>query len=471
MDENKKSGLGVWVSGIIGFLLGLVIGLVVLGWWLWPVEWTNGTPEILGGRYQQDFLRAAIDSYAYQPDDELAQQRFQALGASGPSTLAAIAADPGAQSIEAIEGFAAAVGASAALETVPEAPAAPKPPAARPLNQTLIIGLGLIALLVVAALLLLSIRRRSQKRAAEASLGDTAPVTTAAAAPPPTVETSKALPEWLQEAAPTGYETLELAEGGAEAPLEEREAEFDLLGGEAEQSLTDEDIEAITSSRFGAPEEAEIIPDFLKEAAPAAAVAPAFLEEEERAEAPTAAELIEEAPAEVAAAVEAPAVVGPAVVEAPSQRAVTAELEETQAEAHAKFSQDIQTVSGIGPVYAEKLRRAGIIAPLLLLRNGATARGRQQIAEATGISEKMILKWVNYVDLFRIKGVDEGYAALLEAAGVDSVPELATRDPQNLHAALLEVIEQKRPNREPPTLAMVEAWVAQAKKLPRAIHY
>ena len=117
MNENKKSGLGVWISGIIGFLLGLVIGmvigLVVLGWWLWPVQWTNGTPEILGQGYQQDFLRAAIDSYAYQPDDDLAQQRFQALGASGPATLAAIAADPGAQSIEAIEGFAAAVGASA----------------------------------------------------------------------------------------------------------------------------------------------------------------------------------------------------------------------------------------------------------------------------------------------------------------------------------------------------------------------
>jgi predicted flap endonuclease-1-like 5' DNA nuclease len=107
----------------------------------------------------------------------------------------------------------------------------------------------------------------------------------------------------------------------------------------------------------------------------------------------------------------------------------------------------------------------------LLLRNGSTTKGRQQIAEAADISEKMILKWVNYVDLYRIKGVSEAYAELLEAAGVDTVPELAARNPKNLHAKILDVIEQKRIYREPPELSMVESWVAQAKKLPRAIQY
>jgi predicted flap endonuclease-1-like 5' DNA nuclease len=106
-----------------------------------------------------------------------------------------------------------------------------------------------------------------------------------------------------------------------------------------------------------------------------------------------------------------------------------------------------------------------------LLRNGASANGRQKIAEDTGISERLILKCVNLVDLYRIKGVSEGYAELLEAAGVDTVPEMATRNPNNLHAKLLEVIQEKRVYRTPPELSDVESWVAQAKKLPRAIHY
>jgi predicted flap endonuclease-1-like 5' DNA nuclease len=286
-------------------------------------------------------------------------------------------------------------------------------------------------------------------------------------------EPAEELPEWLQEAAPQGLEE-------AAAPAEE----IDLLGGEAEQSLSDEDIAAITSSQLAEGQDEEMLPDFLK-AAPAAAVgavaAAAFLGEEEEAGEPAEAveemeglETLEELPLEeggfVAAAIGAEAV--EEVVEAAPEKAATAEeLLETQAEAHAKYSQDIQTVSGIGPVYGEKLRAANILNPLLLLRNGATAKGRQQIAEETGISEKMILKWVNYVDLYRIKGVSEAYAELLEAAGVDTVPELANRNPNNLHARLLEVIEQKRAFREPPTLEMVESWVAQAKKLPRAIHY
>ena len=57
----------------------------------------------------------------------------------------------------------------------------------------------------------------------------------------------------------------------------------------------------------------------------------------------------------------------------------------------------------------------------------APPRGRKEIAEATGISDKLILRWVNMADLYRIKGVGQEYAELLGAAGVDTVPELAKR--------------------------------------------
>ncbi len=131
----------------------------------------------------------------------------------------------------------------------------------------------------------------------------------------------------------------------------------------------------------------------------------------------------------------------------------------------------LENVEGIGPVYAAQLREAGVRSIPALLKQGATPRGRQEIAEKSGVSSKRLLTWINHADLKRIKGVERQYAELLEAAGVDTVVELAQRNPQNLHQKMLETNQEKRLVRRPPALSMVERWVAQAKELPRAIHY
>ena len=128
-------------------------------------------------------------------------------------------------------------------------------------------------------------------------------------------------------------------------------------------------------------------------------------------------------------------------------------------------------IEGIGPVYAEKLTGAGVKSIEGLLELGATPKGREELAEKSGISKALILEWVNHADLFRIKGVAEEYSDLLEEAGVDTVVELANRRPDNLHAKMLEVNEEKNLVRRPPSLKEVEKWVEQAKKLPRAVHY
>ncbi len=131
----------------------------------------------------------------------------------------------------------------------------------------------------------------------------------------------------------------------------------------------------------------------------------------------------------------------------------------------------LEAVEGIGPVYAEKLRAAGIATTDQLLAKGGTPEGRKELAEKTGISEKLILEWVNHVDLFRIKGIGEEYADLLEEAGVDTVMELARRNPENLYKKLQEVNAEKKLVRRLPTLQQVKAWVEQAKELPRAVFY
>jgi predicted flap endonuclease-1-like 5' DNA nuclease len=81
------------------------------------------------------------------------------------------------------------------------------------------------------------------------------------------------------------------------------------------------------------------------------------------------------------------------------------------------------------------------------------------------------LEWVNLADLFRIKGIGEEFSDLLEEAGVDTVPELAQRNPENLHSKLVEVNEAKKLVRRVPGLSQVQDWVAQAKELPRVVTY
>lgn len=131
----------------------------------------------------------------------------------------------------------------------------------------------------------------------------------------------------------------------------------------------------------------------------------------------------------------------------------------------------LRDIEGIGPKYAAGLEAAGVSTVEQLLKLGATPKGRKELAEQTGISGKLILRWVNMADLFRIKGLGEEYTDLLEAAGVDTVPELAQRNAANLHQKMTEVNEAKALVRRLPTADQVAGWIEQAKGLDRVITY
>jgi predicted flap endonuclease-1-like 5' DNA nuclease len=128
-------------------------------------------------------------------------------------------------------------------------------------------------------------------------------------------------------------------------------------------------------------------------------------------------------------------------------------------------------IEGVGPAYAAKLQKAGVRSTESLLERGATPAGRKAVAAKSGVSDALILEWVNHVDLFRIKGVGSEYADLLEAAGVDTVIELAQRNPEQLHVKLLTVNQAKKLVRRPPGFNQVRSWIQQAKKLPRKVSY
>lgn len=131
----------------------------------------------------------------------------------------------------------------------------------------------------------------------------------------------------------------------------------------------------------------------------------------------------------------------------------------------------IEDIEGIGPVMGEKFRAAGVKDTDSLLKNALTPKQRKALAEQTGLSEARILKFANMADLYRISGVGSEYSELLEAAGVDTVPELATRNAANLSQALAKVNAEKKLTRQVPTEAEVAKWIEQAKTLPRMLEH
>jgi predicted flap endonuclease-1-like 5' DNA nuclease len=132
----------------------------------------------------------------------------------------------------------------------------------------------------------------------------------------------------------------------------------------------------------------------------------------------------------------------------------------------------ISEVEGIGATYTAKLADVGVTTTDALLERGAKPAGRQALEAATGISGKLILEWVNHVDLMRLKGVGSEYSDLLEAAGVDSPAELANRNAGNLATTLAEVVAA-RPGivRRTPTEGEVAGWIAEAKTLPKIVEH
>jgi predicted flap endonuclease-1-like 5' DNA nuclease len=131
----------------------------------------------------------------------------------------------------------------------------------------------------------------------------------------------------------------------------------------------------------------------------------------------------------------------------------------------------LERIEGIGDVYAGKLAKVGVSTTQGLLEAGASPKGRKDLAEKTGISEKLILEWVNLADLFRISGVGEEYSDLLEEAGVDTVIELAQRNAANLYAKLKEVNAEKSLVRRLPSEGQIADWVKQASALDRKVTY
>ncbi len=135
------------------------------------------------------------------------------------------------------------------------------------------------------------------------------------------------------------------------------------------------------------------------------------------------------------------------------------------------MSYKVIDIEGIGSNYAKRLEAMAIFTTDDLLLQGGTKKGRIGIHEVTGIPENLVLTWVNHADLHRINGVAGQTAELLEAAGVDTVRELAMRNAENLHAKLVETNEQFGLTGKVPSADTLATMIAEAKTLePKVFH-
>lgn len=128
-------------------------------------------------------------------------------------------------------------------------------------------------------------------------------------------------------------------------------------------------------------------------------------------------------------------------------------------------------IEGVGATYAEKLAAAGINKVEELLAKCAAPAGRKALAEETGISDKLILKWTNHADLIRIHGVGPQFAELLEAAGVDTVKEFRHRNAENLAAKMEEVNAEKNLVNRVPSVKELAKMIAEAATLEVVVTY
>jgi predicted flap endonuclease-1-like 5' DNA nuclease len=128
-------------------------------------------------------------------------------------------------------------------------------------------------------------------------------------------------------------------------------------------------------------------------------------------------------------------------------------------------------LKGINDVLINLLKAQGLVDSETLLDATRTPKGRKDLAETIGVEGGVILELANRADLARVKGIGRVYSDLMEEAGVDTIKELAQRNPANLHTKLVEINSIRQLTQRPPSAEQVAGFVEQAKSLPPMLEY
>ena len=488
---------GLFFLIVVAVVAGLGLGLLV-GWVLWPVEWINAAPENMRVEYQSDWLNMAIDSYSVNQNDELAIQRFSYLGETGPALLAQTVADPVWVSEADAMAYAETIkqGESQVVveQTVDESLSSLANRLFRPPLFGYVAVAFFLALLAIVLLVILVFRLLGGKKSETEVAPEAVPVAAVVAEGSETLaeETPVLVAAEAEEAATDVAEEGESGLGvgavavgaaavagavlaGSDDKVEEEPGEIPAEAVEAAEIVVDEPVEeAIETAEVPLPDEDSNRLGAVAAAGVAAAgIGWALESETDEGEEAQPGALDETLVAAGVVAGMAEGEVPEPALEEPTDEWLPEEPEGESSEEinYGKYNRKIIDIEGIGSAYAERLSQVGVTSTHALLQQCATPKGRQELAEKTNISGKLILEWANHADMMRIQGIGPQWSDLLQMVGVNTVREMALRNPVNLHESLVAVNDEKKLVRQLPTLVLVEDWVEQAKDLPRILTY
>jgi hypothetical protein len=165
MDAIREQLQKPIVAGIIGVLIGLIVGWFVIGWGLWPVEYTGAQPKDMLYQEQIDYLRATIEGYGTTRDSMKAIERYNKLGENAQRALSDIVANPSGLSPDLLQAFATLTLAQPQVTPLPgqipeagvtqPAPAATEEEGSGNIFRTILLSLCVVTVVVVAVLALL----------------------------------------------------------------------------------------------------------------------------------------------------------------------------------------------------------------------------------------------------------------------------------------------------------------------------
>lgn len=135
------------------------------------------------------------------------------------------------------------------------------------------------------------------------------------------------------------------------------------------------------------------------------------------------------------------------------------------------MSYPISKIDGLGPQSASKLKSIGIRTTDGLLKNAGSAKARKILAAKTGLSEPQLLEWANIAAIMSVKGISTGKAGLIRASGVNTVRELAMRNPGRLAQTMRDINDKKKLVRVLPSEKSLARLIENAGKLPHKISY
>ena len=74
---QKALRIVIWLG--LGIILGIAVGLLI-GWVVWPIEFTEADPTVLEDSYQHEYTVMIASAYALDQDLTKARQRLRSLG-------------------------------------------------------------------------------------------------------------------------------------------------------------------------------------------------------------------------------------------------------------------------------------------------------------------------------------------------------------------------------------------------------